>query len=87
VVSGMSQVQALQQALASSESLLEASKLGHEVGVRTNLDVLNAQQQLYSTRRDFYQAQYNYLVSELQLKAAAGSLKEEDLQKVNQALY
>jgi outer membrane protein len=87
VVSGMAQVQALQQALASSENLLEASKLGHEVGVRTNLDVLNAQQQLYSTRRDFYQAQYNYLVSELQLKAAAGALNEEDLKKVNQALY
>ena len=86
VVSGMAQVQALQQALASSESLLDASKLGHEVGVRTNLDVLNAQQQLYSTRRDLYQAQYNYLLSELRLKAAVGSLGEEDLIKENQAL-
>jgi outer membrane protein len=86
VVSGMAQVQALQQALASSESLLDASKLGHEVGVRTNLDVLNAQQQLYSTRRDLYQAQYNYLISQLQLKASVGSLGEEDLGKVNQAL-
>ena len=56
VVSGIAQVQALQQALKSSESLLDASKLGQEVGVRTNLDVLNAQQQLYSTRRDLYQA-------------------------------
>jgi outer membrane protein len=87
VVSGIAQVQALQQALASSVSVLDASKLGHEVGVRTNLDVLNAQQQLYSTRRDLYQAQYNYLVSELQLKAAVGSLGEDDLSKVNQALY
>lgn len=87
VVSGIAQVQALQQALASSVSVLDASKLGHEVGVRTNLDVLNAQQQLYSTRRDLYQAQYNYLVSELQLKAAVGSLGEDDLGKVNQALY
>ena len=86
VVSGIAQVQALQQALASSVSVLDASKLGHEVGVRTNLDVLNAQQQLYSTRRDLYQAQYNYLVSELQLKAAVGSLGEDDLSKVNQAL-
>jgi outer membrane protein len=86
VVSGMAQVQALQQALASSESLLEASKLGHDVGVRTNLDVLNAQQQLYSTRRDLYQAQYNYLLSELRLKAAVGSLGEEDLAKENRAL-
>jgi outer membrane protein len=87
VVSGISQVQALQQALASSQSALDASKLGQEVGVRTNLDVLNAQQQLYSTRRDLYQAQYNYLLNELRLKQAAGSLGEEDLSKVNQALH
>ncbi len=87
VVNGMSQVQALQQALKSSESVLEASKLGQEVGVRTNLDVLNAQQQLYSTRRDFYQAEYNFLLSQLQLKAAAGKLAEEDLASVNRALY
>lgn len=87
VVNGIAQVKALQQALASSESLLEASKLGQEVGVRTNIDVLNAQQQLFSTRRDLYQAEYNYLLSHLQLKAAAGALGEDDLSKVNQALY
>ena len=87
VASGIAQVQALQQALKSSESLLEASKLGQEVGVRTSLDVLNAQQQLFSTRRDLYQAQYNYLVSHLRLKAAAGNLQEADLERVNQALH
>jgi outer membrane protein len=87
VVSGIAQVQALQQALTSSVSVLEASKLGHEVGVRTNLDVLNAQQQLFSTRRDLYQAQYNYLLSQLLLKQAVGALGEEDLSKVNQALH
>lgn len=87
VVNGMAQVKALQAALKSSESLLEASKLGQEVGVRTNLDVLNAQQQLYSTRRDLYQSEYNYLISELQLKAAVGILSEKDLSAVNQALY
>ena len=87
VVSGIAQVKALQQALASSESVLEASKLGQEVGVRTNLDVLNAQQQLYSTRRDLYQAEYNYLISQLQLKAAVGTLEEEDLARINQALH
>ncbi|MGC2047890.1 MAG: TolC family outer membrane protein [Gallionella sp.] len=87
VVSGMSQVDALKQALASSESVLQASKLGQEVGVRTNLDVLNAQQQLFATRRDLYQSQYNYLISELRLKAAVGTLGEEDLIKVNQALH
>jgi len=87
VVSGIAQVQALQQALKSSESLLEASKLGYEVGVRTNLDVLNAQQQAYSTRRDLYQAEYNYLLSQLRLKAAVGGLSEAELGKVNQALH
>ncbi len=87
VVNGIAQVKALQQALKSSESLLEASKLGQEVGVRTNLDVLNAQQQIYSTRRDLYQAEYDYLTSQLRLKAAAGTLSENDLAKVNQALY
>ncbi len=87
VVTGIAQVQALRQALKSGESLLQASKLGQEVGVRTNLDVLNAQQQLYTTRRDLYQAQYNYLIGQLRLKAAAGTLVEEDLARVNQALY
>jgi outer membrane protein len=82
----MSQVMALEQALKSSEKLLEASKLGHEVGVRTNLDVLNAQQQLYSTRRDLYQAKYNYLISRLKLKAATGSLAEDELVAVNKSL-
>ncbi|MEO8332779.1 MAG: TolC family outer membrane protein [Gallionella sp.] len=87
VASGMAQVQALQQALASSENVLQASKLGQEVGVRTNLDVLNAQQQLYATRRDLYQSKYNYFVSQLRLKAAVGALGEEDLSKVNLALH
>ncbi len=87
VVTGIAQVQALEQALKSSESLLSASKLGQEVGVRTSLDVLNAQQQMYATRRDLYQAKYNYLVSQLRLKAAAGSLEEGDLAQVNQALH
>ena len=87
VGSGVAQVQALQQALKSSESLLEASKFGQSAGVRTNLDVLNAQQQLYTTRRDLAQAQYAYLYSLLQLNAAIGALTEEVLAKVNLALY
>jgi outer membrane protein len=55
--------------------------------VRTNLDVLNAQQQLYSTRRDLFQAEYDYLLSQLRLKAAVGTLGEEDLSKVNLTLH
>jgi outer membrane protein len=87
VVNGIGQIMALEQALKSSEKLLEASKLGHEVGVRTNIDVLNAQQQLYATRRDLSQARYNYLISRLRLKAATGSLAEDELAVVNQALH
>jgi outer membrane protein len=87
VVSGIAQVQALQQAVKSSQSLLDATKLGHEVGVRTNLDVLNAQQEAFSTQRDLYQAEYNYLLSRLSLKSVAGSLTEQDLAQVNQALH
>lgn len=87
VVNGIAQVKALQAALKSSQSLLDSSKLGQEVGVRTNLDVLNAQQQLYSTRRDLYQSEYNYLLSQLQLKAASGTITEEDLVAINRALY
>jgi outer membrane protein len=87
VVSGIAQVRALQQALKSSESLLDSSKLGQSVGVKTNLDVLNAQQQMFSTRRDLYQAEYNYLLSRLHLKDAVGTLGEDDLSAVNQALH
>lgn len=87
VVNGIAQVRALQAALTSSQSLLDSTKLGEEVGVRTNLDVLNAQQQLYSTRRDLYQAEYSYLISQLQLKAAAGVVGEDDVAAVNRALH
>ena len=86
VVNGAAQVQALQQALVSSQSVLDATKTGQSVGVRTNLDVLNAQQQLFATRRDLYQAEYNYLVSQLRLKAATGDLTEDGVSAVNQAL-
>ncbi len=87
VVNGLAQVKALQAALVSSQSLLDSTKLGQDVGVRTNLDVLNAQQQLYTTRRDLYQAEYNFLISQLQLKAAAGLITENDVTAVNHALY
>ena len=87
VFNGIAQVKALQAALKSSESMLEATKLGQEVGVRTNVDVLHAPQQLYSTRRNLYQAEYTYLVSKLELKAAVGQLSDKDLAAVNQALY
>ena len=85
-VNGLAQVKALEQALVSSQSALDSNKLGYQVGVRINIDVLNAQQQLYSTQRDLALARYNTITSQLRLKAAAGSLQEDDLGRVNQAL-
>ena len=86
VTNGIAQVGALEQALVSSQSALDSNKLGYEVGVRINIDVLNAQQQLFSTRRDLAVARYNTITSHLRLKAAAGSLRDEDLGEVNRAL-
>jgi outer membrane protein len=86
VINGVAQIGALEQALVSSQSALDSNKLGYEVGVRINIDVLNAQQQLYSTRRDLAIARYNTITNQLRLKAAAGSLNEEDLQEVNRVL-
>jgi outer membrane protein len=86
VINGIAQVGALEQALVSSQSALESNRLGYEVGVRINIDVLNAQQQLFSTRRDLAVARYNTITNQLRLKAAAGSLREEDVEQVNRAL-
>jgi outer membrane protein len=86
VINGIAQITALEAALVSSQSALDSNKLGYEVGVRINIDVLNAQQQLFSTRRDLAIARYNTITNYLRLKAAAGSLKEDDLNEVNKAL-
>ncbi len=86
VINGIAQVGALEQALVSSQSALDSNRLGYEVGVRINIDVLNAQQQLFSTRRDLALARYNTITNHLRLKAAAGSLRETDLDEVNRAL-
>ncbi|GAB3427147.1 TolC family outer membrane protein [Massilia solisilvae] len=83
VNSGLAQVKALEAAEISSQSALESNKLGYQVGVRINIDVLNAQKQLYSTRTDLAKARYNTIVNGLKLKSAAGTLREEDLAPVN----
>ena len=82
----IAQVKALDQALISSQSQLDSTKLGYEVGVRTTVDVLNAQQQLFSAKRDLLQARYNYLVNIIRLKAASGVVAEADLLDINQQL-
>lgn len=82
----IAQVKALEQALTSSQSQLDSTKLGYEVGVRTSVDVLNAQQQLFAAKRDLLQARYAYLVNIIRLKTATGLVSEPDLQDINQQL-
>ena len=86
VNSGLAQVRALQAAEVSSNSALDSNKLGYQVGVRINIDVLNAQRQLYLTRRDLSRARYDTIMNGLRLKSAAGSLREADLVPVNNLL-
>ena len=82
----IAQVKAYEQALKSSQSQVDSTKLGYEVGVRTSVDVLNAQQQLFSAKRDLLQARYDYLVNIIRLKAASGVVTEADLADINQQL-
>ena len=86
VSSGVAQIKALEAALVSSKSSLDSTKLGLEVGVRTQVDVLNATQQLIGARRDHAQAIYGYAINVLKLKAAAGTLTDDDVTYVNQWL-
>ncbi len=86
VLSGQGQVKALEAAEASSQSALDANKLGYQVGVRINIDVLNSQSQLFQTKRDLAKARYDVLVGGLRLRQANGSLKSEDLNSVNALL-
>ncbi|MDX9706032.1 MAG: TolC family outer membrane protein [Azospira sp.] len=86
VANGTAQVAALKAALVSSQSSLESNKLGYEVGVRIGIDVLNAEQQVYATRRDLARAWYDVLLAQLRLKAAVGTLEEADLAAINALL-
>ncbi|WP_317204690.1 TolC family outer membrane protein [Janthinobacterium sp.] len=86
VNSGLAQVKALEAAEVSSKSALDSNKLGYQVGVRINIDVLNAQKQLFSTQKDLAKARYDTIMNGLRLKSAAGTLKETDLGIVNALL-
>ncbi|NBW00995.1 MAG: channel protein TolC [Betaproteobacteria bacterium] len=83
VLAGLSQVKAFEAAEKSSRLALESNLLGYEVGVRINIDVLNAQQQLFTTQRDLSKARYDTLLNSLRLKAAAGALADRDIDDVN----
>lgn len=80
---GIRQVEALGQAVMSSENALEASRAGLKVGVRNVVDILNATQQLYNTKRDYARARYDYLLAHLKLKATGGTLNEDDVAWIN----
>lgn len=81
--SGIAQVKGYEAALLSSKSALESNRLGYEVGVRINIDVLNAQTQLNETYAKLMRARYDAILAQLRLKAAAGSLSDADLELVN----
>jgi outer membrane protein len=86
VASAAASVKAFEQALVSAQVAYESNRTGQEVGVRTNLDVLNTQQQVYQRRRDLAQAYFNYLIGVLRLKSAVGTLDEQALEDVNRRL-
>jgi outer membrane protein len=82
----IAQVKAYEQALISSQSQVDSTKLGYEVGVRTSVDVLNAEQQYFLAKRDLLQSRYNYLVNIIRLKSISGVVAEADLADINQQL-
>jgi len=84
--SGLGQVRAYEAAALSSQSALDANKLGYQVGVRINIDVLNSQSQLFDTKAKLSKARYDVLMGNLRLRQASGSLKAEDLQAINAVL-
>ncbi len=86
VVSGISQVKALKQALDSSNIALEATQAGFEVGTRTSVDVLISLRETYRAQRDYASSRYDFLLNNLRLKQAAGILEEDDLFAVNRSL-
>jgi outer membrane protein len=86
VVNGAAQVQALGSAIVSSKSSLDANKVGYLVGTRINMEVLNAEQQLYTAQRDWHKARAETLVQGLRLKAANATLGEADLAAINDML-
>jgi len=83
VLAGISRVKALQQAVTSSESALNATEAGYEVGTRTTVDVLNARRELFRTQRDYARARYDYILASLRLQQAAGTLDVKDVEQIN----
>jgi outer membrane protein len=83
VISGIARVQALRQALESNQTALRATEAGYEVGTRTSVDVLNARRLLVQAQTDYSGSRYDYIVSVLQLRLAAGNLDRKELTDIN----
>jgi outer membrane protein len=86
VISGIARVQALRQALESSQTALKATEAGYEVGTRTAVDVLNSRKTLVQAKTDYSGSRYDYIVSVLQLRLAAGNLDRPQLTEINSYL-
>jgi outer membrane protein len=86
VLSEISRVKALEQAVASSRTALQATQAGYEVGTRTIVEVLNSQFSLYVAITNFYQSRYDYIMNAIRLKQAAGTLQIQDLEKIDRWL-
>jgi len=86
VISERSRVKALDQAVSSSETALEATQAGFDVGTRTIVDVLNSQRSLYVAITNYYQSRYDYVLNALSLKQAAGNLEVQDLERIDRWL-
>jgi len=86
ILSGVSQVHALETAVAAGRSAVKGNKVGYGLGIRINSDVLNAEQQLYSSIQDLEKARYDTLFEGLKLKAATGELSADDLNAVSSLL-
>ena len=86
IVNGLAQIEALESAVESSSSSVKGNQVGYKLGIHMNIDVLNAEQQLYTAQRDLVKARYDALFQGLKLKAAVGGLTEEDIYDVNQLL-
>jgi outer membrane protein len=86
IANGLAQIDALDSAVASGQSAVKGNQVGYKLGIRINIDVLNAEQQLYTSQRDLTKARYDTLFQGLKLKAAAGVLSEDDLSAINALL-
>jgi len=86
VISEISRVKALKQALESSRTAIQATEAGFEVGTRTTVDVLDARRQLFTAQTNYSRSRYDYIINLLNLQLAAGTLDEKDLEDINSFL-